>query len=61
MLLQIFFSAALYILYPGMYLLGGFMYLVTALVVRCDISRAAEQCPTRDDARIHSREDLKHD
>ncbi len=42
MLNQLPFPAALYILYPGTYVLGGVFYLLTMLVVRRDVRRVEE-------------------
>ena len=52
------FVAALYILYPGMYVLGGLMYLLTAMVLRRNIVGATERDLTRHDV---NGDDLKHD
>ena len=54
-------AAALYILYPGTYVLGGFMYLLTALVIKRDIARATQLDRGRLSTRRDSDEDLKHD
>ena len=54
-------AAALYILYPGTYVLGGFMYLLTALVIKRDIARATQLDRDRLSTRRDSDEDLKHD
>ncbi len=59
-----FLSAALYILYPGMYVLGGLMYMCTAIVVRRDLRKTAATEAGKPVARLvdeRDEQDLRHD